>query len=95
MRAETLVHLPEYRSNATESLKGLGYGWEKEPSGARDSRQHVFEFWGQKKPAVGYVLGVDDLTVDCIRDAESLRFSADLPNGMYDLAIWVGDLACP
>jgi len=73
----------------------LGYGWERKPSGAKDSTEHVFEYWGQKKPAVGYVLGVDGVTADCINDPESLQFSVDLPNGQYDVAIWVGNLATP
>ena len=73
----------------------LGYGWEEPPSGAKDSTEHIFEYWGQKHRAVGYVLGLDDLTVDCVNDPESLEFSVDLPNGTYDLSVWVGNLARP
>jgi len=73
----------------------LGYGWEKSPSGAKDSTEHIFEYWGQKHRAAGYVLGVDDLTVDCVDDPESLHFRVDIPNGAYDVSIWIGDLAMP
>jgi len=72
-----------------------GYGWEKKPSGAVDSADHIFEYWGQKHLAVGYVLGVDDLTVDCVNDPESLQFRVDIPDGMYDVAVWVGNLSVP
>jgi len=72
-----------------------GYGWDKEPAGAKDSTEHVFELWGKKTPAVDYVLGVDDMTVDCVNDPESLQFSVDIANGTYDVAIWVGDLTTP
>jgi len=72
-----------------------GYGWETQPAAARDSTDHAFKIWGQTRPAVGYVLGADGLTADCVSDPESLEFCVTLANGTYDVAVWVGDLATP
>ncbi len=74
---------------------GLGYGWERRPSGAVDSTERVFSFWGAKKPAPDFVPGVDELTVDCVNDPEALEFSVHLPNGTYHVALWVGNLERP
>ncbi len=72
-----------------------GYGWERKPSRGTDSTDHMFEYWGQKHRAVNFVLGVDDVTVDCVSDPESLAFRIDLPNGAYDVGVWVGNLSVP
>jgi len=73
----------------------LGYGWEGRPAAAEDASREEFSAWGDTKRVVDFVLGVNAMTVDCVMDPESLVFRTDLPNGEYDVSIWVGNLARP
>jgi len=76
-----------------------GYGWRRKPASSFDrpksrcKAQWYQEFWGARVVGEETYFGepVDDLWRDGVADRRDIVFMVDLPDGLYDVFVTVGD----
>jgi len=82
---------------ATVYSADAGHGFETAPRGAADGKRHAFSIYGRSVtvPEAVPASVLTDATIDSVVSGRPYSFRVDVPDGEYDVTLWLGDVTRP